>query len=384
MPILTYNFRIKDSNKALVKVLSQKAFAVNQVWNFCNETQLFGLKHKKLWPSAYTLMDLTAGSSKELGISSATIQQICKQYVESRVLAKKPSLNWRSSKKSLPWIPFKKGYLKLDLESSQATYCGITFKFWKHREVLGELVTGSIVADSRGRWYINLTCKLPETQSTPRHNPVGVDLGLKDLATLSDGKVFKANRYTRQYENKLAKAQRARKKKQVRSIHAKIKNSRKDSNHKVSREIVNNYSHVYIGNVNSTDLIQSKKKMAKSVLDAGWCQLKSFIHYKALASGVLVQIVNEAWSTQTCSDCHIIPTSSPKGVTGLSIREWVCCNCSSCHHRDVNAAKNILRSGHRPLLATVASGSSKATADERGHHETASELKCKTSTSLLV
>lgn len=367
MPLLTYNFRIKDSNKALGKALRQKAFAVNQVWNFCNETQLFGLKHKKVWPSAYTLMDLTAGSSKELGISSATIQQICKQYAESRITFKKASLSWRSSKKSLPWIPFKKGYLKLELSESKATYRGVTFKFWKHREVLGELITGSIVADSRGRWYINLTCKLPDTQTQPKLNPVGVDLGLKDLATLSDGKVFTTNRYTRQYENKLAKAQQARKTKQVRKIHAKIKNSRKDSNHKVSRELVNNYSHIYIGDVNSTQLIEKNKKLAKSVLDAGWYQLKSFIHYKALASGVLVQVVNEAWTTQTCSDCHITPASSPKGTKGLTIREWVCCNCGSCHHRDVNAAKNILRLGHQPLLVTVASRSSKAKADERGH-----------------
>ena len=346
----TYSFRIKDSSKSLRNALLEKSKSVNLVWNFCNQTQLDALRHGKApWegPSNYDLINLTSGSSEELVLSASSIQSICSEYATKRRISKKRSLRWRG-KKSLPWIPFKASAINVNSETGYVRCIGLEFKFWNSRPIEGEIKTGSIVCDNRGRWYLNLTCKLPDIFGPCKQDEVGIDLGLKDVLTLSTGKSVKAIQYTRRYENKLAIAQRANKKKQVKNIHKKIANSRKDFNHKLSTDITCKFGLIIVGDVKSTDII-AKPNMAKSVYDAGWFQLKTFLKYKASARGSTYREVSEKYSTQICSECGSISSSSPKGVKGLKVREWVCVHCNAKHSRDVNAAKNILRFGHETL-----------------------------------
>jgi len=151
-------------------------------------------------------------------------------------------------------------------------------------------------------------------------------------------------------------AQRAGKKCRVKAIHAKIKNQRKDMLHKFSTAMVKDYGAIFVGDVASAKLV--KTKMAKSTLDAGWASLKTMLEYKSHQAGVVFEVVNENYTTQTCSCCGVIPASSPKGRAGLRIREWTCSGCGAVHDRDVNAARNILAAGHRRLAAgiTVSSG----------------------------
>ena len=90
--------------------------------------------------------------------------------------------------------------------------------------------------------------------------------------------------------------------------------------------------------------------MAKSVLDAGWSQLRSFLKYKALVREGTYLEVSEYLTSQTCSSCGAkSPKGAPKGVEGLGIREWVCGECGAVLDRDKNAAMNILRLGHQAL-----------------------------------
>jgi transposase len=93
--------------------------------------------------------------------------------------------------------------------------------------------------------------------------------------------------------------------------------------------------------------------MAKSVLDAGWSMLKTQLDYKSKAMQAVLIDVNEAYTTQACSCCGCISPNSPKGRTGLRIREWSCPECGALHDRDVNAAKNILALGHERLAAGI-------------------------------
>jgi putative transposase len=91
------------------------------------------------------------------------------------------------------------------------------------------------------------------------------------------------------------------------------------------------------------------------VLDAGWGMMKTILEYKCAHAGIVYDEVNEAYTTQTCSCCGVIPDSSPKGRTGLGIREWTCSACNTTHDRDINAAKNILAVGlHRLAEGKVA------------------------------
>ena len=175
---------------------------------------------------------------------------------------------------------------------------------------------------------------------------VGIDLGLKDCATPSAGDKLEG-RWYRNHELELAKAQRARKKKRVKAINAKIKNQRKDALHKFSTALVQKNAAIFVGDVSSQKLV--KTKMAKSTLDAGWAMLKTMLEYKSHQAGVVFEVVNEAYSTQACSSCGSV--EGPRGSNDLGIRRWTC-SCGAEHDRDVNAAQNIARRG----LATLAEG----------------------------
>ena len=205
--------------------------------------------------------------------------------------------------------------------------------------------------DSRGRWYFNVTVELPEFIGPRLPVPaVGINLGLKDCATASNEQQLHG-RWYRGYELELAKAQRAKKKKRVKAIHAKIKNQRKDDMHQFSTTLVRENAAIFVGDVAAARLV--KTKMAKSTLDAGWSSLKTMLEYKSHQAGIVFEVVNESYTTQTCSCCGVIPASSPKGRAGLGIREWVCSDCGAAHDRDVNAARNILAAGHCRLAVGI-------------------------------
>jgi len=340
----TFRYRIKDSNDLLKKTFQEMSASVNYVWNFCNETQQVALNRGHRWPSRYDLNHLTSGSGKSLGISSTTVQSVCEEYTKRRNAIGKPRLRWRSRKKSLGWIPFNACAIKVNQTLSEATYCGLTFSYFNSRPTEGVLKTGSICCDSRGRWYLNLTCELSDFCGPVEHKEIGIDLGLKDVVTASNGLKIKATKYFKQYENKLAQAQRAGKKRLARTIHAKIKNRRKDFNHKLSTELAREFTSFIVGDVSATSLKDSGNQ--KSIHDVSWYQLKTFLKYKALARGSSYREVSEAYSTQMCAECGCIPKSSPKGKKDLNVREWVCSECGSVNDRDINAAKNILRFGH--------------------------------------
>lgn len=344
----TYRYRIKDATTG--NRLAALSRAVNQVWNFCNDTQKSALKWDKKWPSGFDLQKLTTGSSKDLGLHSQTVQAVCEQYADSRQQHRRPFLRYRG-KRSLGWIPFKASGIKVKGDSF--IYAGQRMRCWLSRELPedAKIKTGSFAQDSQGRWYINLTCEIPTATRQCGTASVGIDLGLKSLATLSDGTEIQASRFYRDLEPALAVAQRAGKEKRVATIHAKIRNRRADALHKLSTVVVQKYGLIVVGNVSPSGL--AKTRMAKSVLDSSWASLRDMLRYKAMAHGAIYIDVNEAFSTQVCSGCGSLPTSRPKGIANLGIREWACSDCGAVHHRDVNAAKNILRLGHQTLAEGI-------------------------------
>lgn len=340
---ITYQFRIKDSS---ISWLNKAAKSVNYVWNYCNETSFDAIRNNGKFFSGYDFQKLTSGCAKELGLNSATVQLVGHEYATKRKQFKKIKLKWRS-RKSLGWIPLR--HDGFQIVNDTVKYAGNKARFWYSREIEGKIKCGSFSQDARGRWYLNITCKIENNLEPAKENAIGIDLGLKDLATTSDGQKFKANRYYRKHERLLGLAQKDGKKKRVKSLHAKITNSRKDTNHKISHELTRDNNVIVVGNVSSSKLV--KTNMAKSVLDAGWSQLKNFLGYKAIRRQGKVIEVSEYLTSQVCSTCNTITDSSPKGMKDLGIRTWVC-TCGSVNDRDINAAKNILnkfRIGHDSL-----------------------------------
>jgi len=338
--IRTFQYRIKDSTCGAP--LTELARACNQVWNFCNESQEHALRWNQQWPTYQDLCKLTTGSSKELGLHSQTVQAVCEQYATRRQQCKKRKLRWRG-KRSPGWVPFKASGVKVIDDT--VTYSGHTFRFWKSRDLPGPVKCGSFSQDSRGRWYVNFVVDVPDEAPTTGTQQVGIDLGLKTLATCSDGRKIEAPRWYRNQQRRIAEHQRKKRSRQARNLQAKIANRRKDFLHKESDRLTKECEFIVVGDVGSARL--AKTNMAKSVNDAGWALFRHFLEYKAIARKVVYREVSERLSTQTCSGCGAI--GGPKGREGLGIREWVCSECHSVHDRDVNAAMNILRLGHQSL-----------------------------------
>ncbi|WP_180075330.1 RNA-guided endonuclease TnpB family protein [Acinetobacter sp. YH12254] len=347
----TLKLRIKDKH---CKVLEQLASEVNFVWNYVNDLSSKHLKRTGDFFSAFDMTQYTKGTSKLCGLHSQTVQGITEEYVDKRRQHKKAKLKWRvsnkkSARRSLGWIPFKKVAIKY--ADGYVQYGKQKFKLWDSYGISKYSVrTGSFVEDSRGRWYVCLVVDSPKQDKPTATKAIGIDLGLKDVATCSDGTVISNPKFYRNYEQKLGIAQRARNKKRVRALHAKIANCRKDHLHKASTLLVKENALIVVGDLSASKLV--KTKMAKSVLDTGFSALKTMLKYKCENAGVLFEEVSEKFTTQICSCCGEITSSSPKGRTDLRIRVWEC-ECGSINHRDLNSAKNILALGHERLAVGI-------------------------------
>ena len=357
----TLQVRVRDKHAS---VLSRMAFDVNQVWNAAN-----AISDEFSWVPVPEVGYMNMGTSefdidkelrgireeRNLDIPAATVQETIRKHAKARKQFKKNKLRWRTSggsRKSLGFVPVRKASVKV--VCGQIRFHGRYFKIWDTYGLASfPILSGSFSEDSRGRWYFNACVEVNPEIRTSGNGEIGIDLGLKTTATCSDGSVLERQDFYRNSEKKLGMAQRAKKKKKLKAIHAKIKNRRKDALHKFSNKIVKDNSLIVVGNVSSKAL--AKTKMAKSVLDAGWSMLKTMIDYKSKAMQSVYLEVNESYSTQTCSCCGVISANSPKGRAGLGIREWSCSDCGATHDRDINAAKNILRLGHQSLAVGIPS-----------------------------
>jgi IS605 OrfB family transposase len=216
---------------------------------------------------------------------------------------------------------------------------------------LNKLTTGSSKELGLHSGTVNAVCEQYARSRSQMKRGVGIDLGLKDFATLSTGEKIEAQRIYRGAEQALALAQRAHKKRRAKAIHAKIANRRNDFLHKLSDRIVRQFDYIAVGNVAAAGL--AKTSMAKSVLDAGWSSFRRQLAYKAIKHGAWFEEVEESFTSQVCSNCGAMSDSRPKGIADLGIREWQCSVCGYTHDRDINAAINILRRGRATLAAGI-------------------------------
>jgi putative transposase len=339
--ILTYKYRIKD--RSARKILLAHAYAVNQVWNWCSAQQRdsqdrywAGAKSRK-WSNHFELTKQCKGVGSDLGIHQQTVSEVCKQFTLSRNKNRKcPSFRSSFGKgRSLGWVPFQKQSRQINADS--VTYLGKRYRFWEgNRPVPAGAKGGAFIQDESGRWYVIFHIDIGD-KVQEKSGEIGIDLGLKSFAALSNGEIIENPKHLAGYAGRLATAHRSGNKCRARAIHAKIANCRKDFHHKLSTRLAREHAFIAVGNVNAKSL--AKTRMAKSVLDAGWSAFRNMLKYKA---ATFVE-VDERFTTQTCSSCGGLPPERPKGIAGLGIRAWECSYCGANHDRDVNAARNILK-----------------------------------------
>ena len=340
--------------------LNAATIEVNSVWNAVNERASSVLGNLGKWVSGYELCAFTSGSAQYMDrILSATIQRVCGEYATKRYAARKQRLRWRVSRgarRSLGWVPFKASNLKR--KGNALRFAGKTFRVFECERLDGaKWRDGCFAQDAVGDWWMCLPVTVAAEQNIAPQEAVGIDLGLKAIATASDGDVLEAGRWTRGIADKLANAQRRGHGRQAKRLHRKAARRRQDALHKFSRQIVNQYQKIVVGDVDPQRL--ARTRMAKSVLDSGWGMLRNMLQYKGEHAGRMVSVVNERFTSRACSQCGSL--SGPQGLRQLVVREWTCADCGTAHDRDINAARNILRLRCQPLSAGTSRAQEAAT-----------------------
>ncbi|MHC1611210.1 MAG: RNA-guided endonuclease InsQ/TnpB family protein [Candidatus Methanospirareceae archaeon] len=226
-------------------------------------------------------------------------------------------------------------------------------KLTQHREIPkeGVIKTCAIKRDV-DQWYVTFVVEVPDvkTEKVRVKSAAGVDLGLNEIATLSTGEKVDNPRWLRKSEKKLAKEQRKlsrkkrgsnnRKKQKliVAKVHRKIRNQRRDFHHKISKRLVADYDLIVFEDLKVKNMVKNHY-LAKSISDAGWNELVSFVSYKAESAGKIVELINPNGTSQICSRCGVEVKKTS------AVRMHKCPYCGLVIDRDENAALNILKRG---------------------------------------
>lgn len=332
--------------------LEQAAREVNTVWNWANETTA-----KAATPyagprrilSGFDVDKLTTGATKFFPrINAGTISAVCLEHAQKRQQFKRSRLSWRASggrKRSLGWVPFKA--VSIRRQGNALRFAGKTFRVFEPDLIAAcKLRAGQFSQNALGEWFVNIGVEATATEAPAPREAVGIDLGIKAVATTSDGEVFAPAAFFRTLEPKIAQAQRRGHKRQAKRLHAKAANRRKDALHKFTTGIVRQYQHIAVGDVSAPNL--AKTRFGKAVMDSGWGMVRTQLQYKGQWAGRSVQVVKERNTTRACSSCGQL--TGPSGLRQLVVREWTC-GCGVAHDRDVNAARNILRLSQQPPFA---------------------------------
>jgi len=234
-------------------------------------------------------------------------------------------------------------------------------KFRKSKEVKGEIINVTVTRTNTDKYFISIAVKEEIEELSKTDKQIGIDLGLKEFAIISDGEKIANPRVLKQYEKKIARLNRslARKekgsnnwykaKKKLAKIHEKVSNIRLDFLHKVSTKLIEENQFIAVETLKVKNMLKNSK-LAKSISDVSWSKFVELLTYKAKWYGrELIKIDTFFPSSQLCSECGY----QNKKVKDLSVREWECPKCHSIHDRDINASLNILNEGLKIKASTT-------------------------------
>jgi len=355
-----YKFRIYPSKKQ-EEQMRQHLWLAKNLWNEMLEHSKQTYKDFGYFPTRNTMQLIV----KDYGLYSQTQQEVAHRVFNSLMrvfkLRKKgvecgfPRFKSFDRMKSLN---YPQSGFSLDKKLKVTPFGEISIK--KHREIKGRIKTLTLKKESSGKWFAVFTAE--EEILLPKENKgeaVGIDLGLKTFATLSNGEMIKNPRHLMKHEDRLAFIQRKFSKKKKRSsnrkrakvriarLHEKVADTRKDFLHKTTTDLVNIYSFIALEKLASQEM--AEQHYGKQINDAGWNMFANMLAYKAEGAGCRMVFVDPRNTSKTCSQCQSI-----KEDLTLWDRIYTCPACGLSMDRDLNAARNIL------IRATPGQGGSNA------------------------
>ena len=373
-----YRFRLK-THPALEQKLFRQAGCCRWVWN-----QLWRMNRHRLengqplvWYHEAAFWLTLWKQSEEYGFLREAHSQVLQQALKDQDRAWRDAFDRNQPLKRLPRMKRKYQHtsfrypqgVKLDNRRIYLPNLGWV-GFFKSREVEGK-IKNATVSWQAGHWYVSVQVEqeLPEP-AHPSTSDAGLDLGVANFATLSDGTCIEPVNALRRHQDKLARAQRAlarkvrfsenwkRQKRRIQRLHHKIACCRQDFLHKTSTTISENQAVVFVEDLNVRNMsrsaagtleepgrnVRAKAGLNWSILDQGWGEFVRQLDYKLRWKGGWLVKVPAPHTSQECSACGY--TSPDNRKTQAVFR---CRVCGHEEHADINAAKNIRARGHRVL-----------------------------------
>lgn len=227
-------------------------------------------------------------------------------------------------------------------------------KIVKHRDIKGIIKSITVSKNCANQYFVSILTECEEPQKLSNNkNMVGIDLGVKDFAILSNGKKIENPKFLKKSLDKLKREQRKlskcvkgsnnriKQRVKVARAHNKVTNQRNDFLHKLSTRLINENQVICLETLKVKNMIKNHH-LAQSISDVSWSKFVNLLIYKSEWYGrSIIQIPQNYASSQTCSVCGYVN----KETKDLSVREWSCPNCKAHHDRDINASINILRKG---------------------------------------
>jgi putative transposase len=218
--------------------------------------------------------------------------------------------------------------------------------------------TVTVSCDPAGRWFVSILVDTAVEPLPPSDRAVGLDVGITSLVTLSTGEKIPNPRHERRDRVRLAREDRrlarkqkgsnnrARQRRKVARVYARIVDRRRDMLHQLTTRLVRENQAVVIEDLSVRNML-GNRRLARAISDAAWSQLRAMLAYKCQWYGRELVVIDRWFpSSKVCSVCGALQDTMPLGV-----REWAC-RCGAFHDRDVNAARSILAAG----LAVAACG----------------------------
>lgn len=365
--LITYKYRLrptKAQEQTLLNWIGTCRFVYNTAKDIREQT------YKKLGTSisAYDLNKQLVGAKQQ----AEWIKNVPSQVLQDAVFRMDTAFKnfWKGKAKYPKWarkasyksLTFPQG---LRIESNKIKFPKLGFvKAIIHRPLEGKIKTSTITQRS-GKWYVCITTEIEKRILPSNDNAIGIDSGIAQSYTISDGQVFDLpnmvvwRKKLRIAQRKLSRQKkgsnkRDRTKKIISQIHEKISNIRLDFLHKTSTTLIRENQAIFVENLKVKNMSKSAKgsieahgKMVKQksglnreILNQGWGKFFTMLEYKSKLYGRTFEKVSPTYTSQTCGTCGHVSKDNRKTQS-----QFVCVNCGYTANADFNAANNIQRLG---------------------------------------